>query len=172
MMIMALVAGCVSAPAGRSTLPVWFSEMPREDAIWGIGIARLEDDSLAFETATTRAQRDAARQISALVRGELIDYAAQSGLASNPRSMMAIENIGTNLVNMNLSSATVNARERMPDGTWYVRVSVRKADVNRQVNSVVNNEMANFAEFRADQALRRLEHSINNSSMRPQGLAE
>jgi hypothetical protein len=176
MLAMTLVVGCGSAPApaaqAASTLPAWFAELPPEDAVWGIGFAKLTNESLAMQTATTRAQRDAAMQISAMVRGELIDYANESGLATNPRSMIAIENIGTNLVNMNLSGATTNARDRMPDGTWYVRVSVRKADAQRQVNSIVNNEMADFAEFRADQALRRLETSIASTTSRPTGVGE
>jgi len=77
--------------------------------------------------------------------------------------MIAIENIENNIVNMNLSGAVVNAREQTSDGTWWVRVAVKKAEVSRQVNSIVSNEMADFAEFRADQALRRLEAELNRS---------
>ncbi|MDR2541907.1 MAG: hypothetical protein LBC80_00430 [Treponema sp.] len=173
--IMAFAAGCKSAPPPATNLPsnfpAWFSELPPEDAVYGIGIAKLQNQQLAMELATTRAQRDAARQISVLVQGELIDFANESGLAENPRSMMSIENIGRNIINLDLVGATVNERALI-EGTWYVRVAVNKANINRQVESIVNNEMADFAEFRADQALRRLEHQINNSSVRPQGLAE
>jgi len=172
MMIMALVVGCKSAPAPAAAAPVltspaWVAEIPPEDVVYGIGIARLQNPTLAMQTALTRAQREAAMQISTLVRGELTDYANESGLADNPRSMIAIESIGSNLVNMDLSGATIDKREQMPDGTWYVRVSVSKGTINNRVKDVVNNEMADFAEFRADQAMRRLESQINNTSTRP-----
>jgi (2Fe-2S) ferredoxin len=81
--------------------------------------------------------------------------------------LIAIENIGRNVVNMNLTGATVNAREQMPDGTWYVRVTVRKANAMRQVNAIVNNEVADFAEFRAAQAIQRLDFEVNRAQPNP-----
>ena len=171
MFVVALLIGCGSSAAKRP-LPAWFDELPPADVVWGIGFANLQDEHFTMQTATSRAHRDAAQQISVLVQGELIDYASQSGLANDPRYMMSIENIGTNLVNMSLSGAAINVRERMPDGTWFVRVAVRKTELTRQVNSIVTNEMADFADFRADQALRRLEYSIENSTTRPVGVGD
>ena len=154
--------------AAAATSPPWLNELPPNEAFWGIGIARLQNDSLALETATTRAQRDVGRQLSVLVQGMLIDYANESGLANNPRSIQSIENIGRNLVNVNISGASPNARTRMNDGTWWVRVAVRNADAQRAITSIVNHEMADFAEFRADQALRRLDFELNRTPSRPE----
>jgi hypothetical protein len=68
---------------------------------------------------------------------------------------------------MNLSGAIVNKREQMTDGTWWVRVSVGKAAAIRQITSVVNNEVADYAEFRAERALQMLEFEINRTQSRP-----
>ena len=175
LLVVALV-GCASSAspqaAPASTAPDWIAELPPEDAFWGIGMAKLQNESLAMETATTRAQRDVARQISASVQALLTDYANESGLQGNSRSVQSIENIGRNLVNMNLSGATPNQRTRMPDGTWYVRVSVKKADAQKTVNSIVNHEMADFAEFKADQALRMLDSELSKTQSRPQVRSE
>ena len=122
-----------------------------------------------MQTATTRAQRDAAAQIGTRVEALLTDYASEAGLANNPRSIIAIENIQRTLVNQNFSGATPNARTRMDDGTWFIRVVVRKADANRMIANAVNNETANFAEFRADRALQMLNTEINRTQFRSDG---
>jgi len=188
----AFVMGCGSAPAAtpetpaptpqaaaapsgttaNSSLPAWFNEAPPEDAIFGIGIAKLTNSALAMETAATRAQRDIARQVNAVVQGMLTDYANESGLASNPRSMISIENIGRNLINMNLSGSTRDKIEQGSDGTWYVRYYARKADIARQAASVVDTEMADYAEYRRERATEMLNSAINSTQFRTQGLAE
>jgi hypothetical protein len=155
-----------AAPVLLNT-PAWLSEMPPEDVVWGLGNANLQNTTLAMQTATTRAQTDAARQMGTLVQAMLTDYANESGLASDPRSLIAIENIERNIVNMNLTGATVNRREQMGDGTWWVRVYVGKAAAMRQISSVVNNEVADYAEFRAERALQMLEFELNRAQSRP-----
>ena len=167
-MIALLAVGCASTGTAFNA-PEWFAELPPEDAIWGIGIARLENESLAMQTATARARQDAAAQIAARVEALLTDYANEAGLADNPRSVIAIENIQRTLVNMNLSGATPNARTRMDDGAWFVRVAVRKADAQRTINSAVNNEMANYAEFRADRAIQMLNSEISKTQFKSDG---
>jgi len=171
LLIAALGTGCPSTPkATQPTAPSWFSELPPEDAFWGIGIAKMTNDSLGLETATTRASRDVARQIGQLVQGLLTDYSREAGLVNNPASVQHIENIGRNLVNANLAGARVNRRERMPDGTWYVRVSLSNGELERVINSVYDNEAASFAEWKKDEALKRLDAMLTNSYP-PQGVS-
>ena len=166
MLVMALVISCGSAPANQSpanlqVMPSWFNLMPPPDEVWGVGFIKLQNPGLALQTATVDAQRDASSQLSILVQGVLINHANEAGLQGNERSIRSIDNITRAVANMNLSGATVIAREQTSDGFWWVRVSVKRADAMRQVNSIVNNEMADFADFKADQALRRLDAEIN-----------
>jgi len=160
--VMVLALGCASASRMKS--PAWISELPPQNEIWGIGFAKLEDQNLAWQTATARAQRSAAEQIGVTVQAMLTDYANTEGLASNPRAVIAIENVQRNIVNMDLRGASVNKREQMSDGTWWMRVSVNKADALREVNNIVNNEFSDYAQFRADQALRQLDFELNKSN--------
>jgi hypothetical protein len=175
--VMALAMGCGSSPASQSgaaapTAPDWLEEIAPEDAFWGIGQAKLQNESLAMETAESRARRAVAMQISVMVQGMLTDYAKESGLAESSRSIQSIERIGRELVNMNISGATPNARKRMPDGTWWVRVSVRKADAQKSIGSIVDHEMADFAEFKADQALKMLDAQLGKNQPKPMIRAE
>jgi hypothetical protein len=164
MVAMTLVVSCATSPAAR--MPAWVMEIAPQDVFWGIGSAKLENQQLAMQVAESRARRNAAEQIGSTVQGMLTDYANESGLASNPRSMIAIESIGRNLVNMELRGAVTNKREAMPDGTIWIRVAVRKADAMGGIQSTVRNEMADYAEFRADRALQQMEHSMNTTSAR------
>ncbi|MCL2265112.1 MAG: hypothetical protein FWC22_03620 [Treponema sp.] len=166
MLVFTLVISCGSSAKVKA--PNWVNEKVPDDVIWGIGFAKLENSSLGMELATTRAQRDAARQISAIVQAMLVDYANESGLSSNPRSLVAIENIGRNLINMNITGSAINAREQMSDGTWFVRISLSKSEASRQANAAARNELANYAEFRADQALRQLDYQIRNTPSTPE----
>jgi len=168
-LLIAAFIGCGSAPQqSQSTVPDWVSEIAPEDVFWGIGIAKLQSDSLAMETATTRAQRDVARQISVLVQGMLTDYESQSGSTSNPRALEAIERIGRNLINTNLSGAVPNQRTKMPDGTWWVRVSIRKADAKRVIDPAIENEAADLVESRSPQALSEMDTQIDKHQSTPE----
>ena len=120
-----------------------------------------------MQTATSRARRDVAEQISVQVQGMLTDYARESGLVDDSRSIQSIENIGRDLININLAGAVPNQRDQMPDGTWWIRVSVSKADARREINSVINHEMADFAEFQAERALQMLDSQMDRLQSRP-----
>ena len=154
-------------PAATSNVPAWLSEIPPEDVIWGIGFIKLQNSNLAMQRATQLAQQDVANQISVLVQGSLTGYANESGDLNNSRSIQSIESITRTLTNMNLSGAVPDKRDLADDGTWWVRVMYRKADAQRTINQVVNNEMADYAEFKADQALKRLEYDLEKSQSRP-----
>jgi hypothetical protein len=148
-------------------MPAWAAEFPPDNVFWGIGLAKLQNDSLAMQTATSRARRDVAAQISIQVQGMLTDYARESGLADSSRSIQSIENIGRDLINLNLSGASPNARERAQDGTWWVRVEISKDNVKKDVNSIINHEMAAFAEFEAERAIRLLDAQLDKLQSRP-----
>ncbi|MCL2805797.1 MAG: LPP20 family lipoprotein [Treponema sp.] len=164
----ALVFGCASTPsAPRMDAPEWVDDLPPEDAFWGIGIAKLQNESLARDTAISRARRDVAAQMSTLVQSMLTDYAREAGTLNNSASIQSIERVTQELVNVNLSGAIPNAQKRMPDGTWWVRVALLKADANRVVNEVFDNEAARYADFRAAEASRMMQDRIAQTESRP-----
>jgi hypothetical protein len=163
MLIMTLVvAGCKSTPKpNNQTTPDWLDEQPPSNVIYGIGFVKLQNSSLAMETATARAQRNVASQLSTLVHTSLVDYAKEAGFYGNSSSMESIERIGRNITNRELSNATVNKRTQLPDGTWWVRVAYSKTDAQRLAREEVTREMANLIDFNRDKALERLDNDIN-----------
>jgi len=162
--IMVLATGCGSSPASASlSAPAWASELPPEDAFWGIGIAKLQNESLAMDAAQSRARREIAAQLSTLVQSMLTDYARESGTLNDSASIQSIERITQELVNVNLTGAAPNQRTRMDDGTWWVRVALRKADANRVVNDVFTNEASRYADFKAGEATRMMQQRISET---------
>ncbi|MCL2139093.1 MAG: hypothetical protein FWH41_06130 [Treponema sp.] len=174
MAIIAFGAGCGSNSSSRANAnkPKWVSELPPKDAFWGIGFAKLQNDNLAMQTAASRARRDVAKQISVHVQEMLADYAKKSGLTDSARSVQSIENIGVELVNLQLTGAVVNARDQMPDGSWWVRVSISKDAAKKEINKIVDREMAEFTEFKTKQALEILEIQLDKTQSRPSPRSE
>ena len=181
LIVMMMLAGCKSSPETKTSgpqsvapqqgtntnAPNWLNDLPKDGEYWGIGFAKLQNESLAMRTATSRARRDVAERISVQVQGLLIDYANESGTLNNARSIQKIETIGKDLVDLTLSGASPNARTQMGDGTWWIRVALPKEDALRDINRIVNNEMADYAEFKADQALKMLNSEIEKSRSVP-----
>ncbi|MDR2717646.1 MAG: LPP20 family lipoprotein [Treponema sp.] len=194
LIIAALVMGCGSSPAQQTTAapaaaaqnnsgtkpasarpsgtPDWFEDMPPDDAFWGIGRAKLEDESQSLQVATFRARRDVAEQLSTVVQGMLIDHYRQAGTLDKPNTTAFIENIGRGLVNANLVGAAPNTRKRMDDGAYWVRVSLKKADAKKVITDTYDSEAARFAEFKAREALKMLDFELNKYQAKPTGVFE
>jgi len=169
----ALVMGCKTLNLSLdNTVPEWIDELPPEGTIWGIGVAKLQNESLARETATSRARRDVASQLSVLVQSMLTDYAREAGTLQNSTSIQFIESVTRNLIDTNVSGVIPNAQKRMSDGTWWIRVSLSKADAQRLATDAIENEAARYAEFKAQEALRMLDAQLSQTQSRPTVVSE
>jgi hypothetical protein len=134
-----LLAGCGSK---NISTPEWLDEMPPEDCIWGIGIAKDKDEGIAFFIAEERARIAVAQQL--IVNLKLSDA-------------------NTKLETMHLVGSTPIKRFRGPDGTWWCRVEIRKLSAKAAISNVFDSEAAQYAEFKAQQALELLDAQLNNS---------
>jgi len=164
-----LMAGCASKPSQISGIaaPDWAADLPPAGEFWGIGIAKLQNEGLARETATARARRDVAAQVNVLVQGFLEDYAKESGTLSNTTSIQSVERLGRELIDMNLTGATPNNQARMSDGTWWVRVSITKTDVQRQIDAILETEASLYADFKREEASKLLDSRLEQTRSMP-----
>ena len=163
MLCIALLGGC----ATQKNVPEWVNELPPRDEFWGIGFAKLQNEGLARETALSRARRDVAAQLSTLVQSMLTDYARESGTLQNTASIQSIERIAQELINVNLAGAVPNAQKRQDDGTWWIRVSLKKPDAQKVVNDVFATEASRYADFKAAEASRMMQDRINQTQSKP-----
>ena len=162
----------VSTVEERRDLPQFFLTPPTpEDQYVGLGMAKLEDDSLSRATALTRARRDIANQVSVRVESMLTDYAQESGADGNTQTLTFVESVTKEVSQLELKGAVTKEQYPASDGTWYAMVYFPKAALLETVGDVFSrNEDAAFAEFKAQQALARLEADLEDQPLQSAGL--
>jgi len=166
--------GCASAPAsgggaasGPVNMPDWINDIAPSDVIWGIGTAKQSSPQMSMETAENNARVSIARQLDAQVRSMFTNYNLDAGPAGNQVSTSLQESVSRTVTNMNVSGATPDKRWTAPDGTFWVRVAYRKADAKSAMASIIGNQEAAFAQFKAGQAIEMMNAEIERTSSKP-----
>jgi len=149
------MTGCASSPgtAGSVETPDWLNELPPQDVLWGIRIARQSSPSMSMTTAEARARTSIARQLQAFVDPMYIDYNLDAGNVNNQANTSMQQDVSRQTANINLSGASPIKRWQASDGTWWVLVEYQKSDARSEFTSILNNQEAAFAQFKAQQAL-------------------
>jgi len=160
-----MAVGCGSAPAaapasGPATTPDWLNDFPPEDAIWGIGIAKQSSPSMSMTTAEARGRVAIARQLNTKVQAMFTDYNLDAGNAGSQANASLQEDVSRQVTNMDVSGARPIKRWQAPDGTWWYLLEMKKSDAKNQVASILGNQEAAFAQFKAKQALDMLDAQI------------
>lgn len=183
--IVMLIASCASAPPpapaeekvetkSKLDVPDWLLNPPvYEDQIVGIGIAKLSNLNMSRTTATMRARADIAYQMSSRVESMLTDYFQESGSGDETQALTFVESISKQITEYELKMAKSADFYLAEDGTVYQMVLYPKGDLLSEVNNLFErNETAAFAEFKADEALRRLEANIDDEPLVSTGRSE
>ncbi|MGI9256669.1 MAG: hypothetical protein ACR2PY_07015 [Salinispira sp.] len=173
-----LLSACMSAqstetgPSQLVDIPEFFLNPPvLEDQFVGLGLAKLSDATLSRRTALTRARADIALQVSAAVETMLVDYVREGGADGDSQLVAFVEQVTKEVSDIELRGAITQEQYPAQDGTWYVMVHFPKDALLNEVGSVFErNENAAFAEFKAQQALERLEADVENNPPRSEGV--
>lgn len=186
LMLVAFLAGCASkekpapAPAEnketiqqRRDLPDWFLNPPVvEDTIYGLGMAKMSSDSLSRDTAIARARKDVALQVSSRVQSMMTDYAQEAGAEGSTQVITFVESVTKQVADVELKGAVTEKVYAANDGNWFAMVSYPKSALTEEVSDIfTRNEEAAFAEFKATQALERLEASLANDPLKSSAIA-
>ena len=154
--------GCASSPVqtGPTTTPEWLNDFPPEDSLWGIGVAKQSSTHLSMSTAEARARTAVARQLDTLVQAMFTDYNLDAGNVNNQANTSLQEDVSRQVTDLNLSGAQPIKRWEAPDGTWWYLVEYKKSNARTAVASILENEEAAFAQFKAQQALEMLDRQL------------
>ncbi|GBU28592.1 hypothetical protein R84B8_02152 [Treponema sp. R8-4-B8] len=155
---------CASKPpaaGAASDVPPWLNDLPPADAIWGIGTAKQSSTSASLNAAESRARVAVGRQIQTKVQAMFTDYNLDAGNAKNQASSSLQEDVSRQITNIDVSGARPIQRWKGKDGAWWILVEVKKADVKKQVASILGNEEAAFAQFKAQQALQMMDAQLD-----------
>jgi len=165
--VIAALAGCgsssggtTSTTTGPTTTPEWLNDFPPEDAIWGIGSAKQSSSSMSMTTAEARARTAIARQLNTKVQAMFTDYNLDAGNAGSQANASMQEDVSRQVTNMDVSGARAIKRWQAPDGTWWYLVEYKKSDAKTSVESILGNQQAAFAQFKAQQALDMLDSQL------------
>ena len=174
-----LLASCTSAPPpaaaapaaeeppARRDLPQFFLNPPVfEDQIVGLGMAKMSSDSVSRQTAVARARTDIAFQMDTRVESMLTDYFQEAGSGDDTQSITFVESISKQITNIDLQNAKTVEVYAAVDGNWFAMVTYPIRNLVTEVeNLFARNETAAFAEFKADEALRRLDASLDDKPL-------
>lgn len=170
------LSSCASTSKNRN-VPKWLNDLPPTDELWGIGSANLGDDadpSQAIAVAESRAYVSLSRQIGVSVEKAVLDiYQSASGSGSSADNFSSVDDVSRLLSQVTLQGAEPNKRDRMGDGTWWVRVRIPKASVNREVAANFDTEeAARLLDFkvRKEEAMRLLDSELGKT--KPSGFVQ
>lgn len=174
--VLLLIAGCASdpepapeptpEPESRSGLPSFYLNPPQaEDAIYGVGSAKMASLDNSRRIAVARAREDIAFQMNAAIQASITDYAQEAGMDGNdPQVIQFVETVSRQITDTTLEGATTDQVEQGDDGTIFALVSYSRSGFqDAAADAFARNEDAAFAEFQARQATDRLDAQLENS---------
>jgi hypothetical protein len=170
-LLAALVMSCGSAPAPanvpQGTVPKWFLSPPKsEDAIYGRGTAKLQDLNMSITTAEARARTAISFTLNANIEAMVIDFNQTAGNTDVQSNLTFVQNISRQISASKLSGVEIQDSEVGPDGTVYVLAVMSKADAKKNFEDKFNEpEVAKYAAFKADEALRMLDAQIGKQTV-------
>ena len=164
------VAGCSSSPEPTPAqappgLPEFYLNPPQaDDAIYGVGSARMATLDNSRRMAITRAREDIAFQINAAIEAAIIDYSQEAGVDGGNQVISFVETISRQVTETTLQGTRTETVAQGEDGTVYALVSFPINNFRDQTaEAFQRNEDAAFAEFQATQALEYLDSQLENN---------
>ncbi|RKX89831.1 MAG: hypothetical protein DRP59_10540 [Spirochaetes bacterium] len=137
------------------------------DAIYGVGYAKQSTTAMSIKVAETNARADIANQIETTIQAAVTSYAQEAGVDDNTQTIKFAETITRQITDTTLNGAIVKSRVPMKDGGVWVLMVYSKDALKQSFEDTAKeferNEDAAFAEFKADQALQKLDYQLNNN---------
>ncbi len=135
-----------------------------DDVIYGVGYGNQSKLSLSKTVAETNARADIARQIETTIQASVTDYAQEAGVDDNTQLISFVESITREITDKKLSGAKPVRFEQDDDGGIWVLMQLDKAEMVAAASEAFQrNEDAAFAEFKAAQALEKLDYQLQNN---------
>ncbi len=143
-----------------------------EDAFYGVGVAKMSSLDMSRTMSISRARDDIARQVNLQVKNAITDYAQESG-AESSQTLKFVETVSRQIAEAKLQGAKPKEMYAAKDGTLYALVEYRLDNFKEDAAEVFKrNEEAAFSEFKAAQALEKLNFEISNNPTKSSPVSE
>ena len=155
-----LAVSCASGQVGG--LPDFVLNPPvATDAIYGVGYGKQSTFALSRTVAQTNARADIAKQVETTIQSAVTSYAQEAGVDGDTQTIQFLETVTKEITDQTLSGATPVRMEQDNDGgVWVLMQYPKQALLDAAEASFVRNEASAFAEFKADQAVDRLNREL------------
>ncbi|MDC7124725.1 MAG: LPP20 family lipoprotein [Spirochaetales bacterium] len=160
-----MIFSCGSSNGNSGGLPEFVMNPPlSDDYFYGVGYGDKGRDDLSIAAAKTNARADIARQIETVVQSSLEDYAQTAGVDGDTQTIEFFENVTRDITNQKLTGVQQVTMEKVRNGGYWVLMQYDKnLMVESAKESFARNENAAFAEFKASQALEKLDYQLKNN---------
>lgn len=148
-----------------SDIPDFYLMPPvADDAFYGVGSAKMSKLDTSRKMAIARAREDIAFQMNSKIKAAITDYAQEAGVDGGNQVISFVETVSKQITETTLIGAKTEKVAAGSDGTVYALVSypMNKFE-DTAAQEFMRNEDAAFAEFKAQQALDRLNSEIQNN---------
>jgi len=148
-------------------VPSFFLTPPISDQkIYGVGSANEGALNLSRTLALSRARDDIARQVDLHVKNAITDYVQVAG-TNNAQTIRFVETVSRQVADVSLRGAKPAQVVAAKDGTIYALVEYDIVNLTKEAENVFRrNEEAAYSEFKASQALEKLNYELKNNPTR------
>jgi hypothetical protein len=138
-------------------LPDWYLNPPEDEGtIFGIGSAKMGNESRTQKAAEHRARTSIAYQLEAMVKAMSDDYTMEGGTDDDPAALSYFAEVSRQLTNQALIQAKVAKRWKRSDGTLYVLTEYSTDQAKRTAAQVASNPTSSLAEVKANMMIEKM----------------
>ena len=158
--VLLLVACGKSGPGGVKKVyyPDWWQEQKAQEYVNTYGMATKVSQTTSYDAAYANAMLQAAQYVEVYVKGMVKNYEEEAGV--NDPQVLAL----TSKVVKAVSNAKFEKQETIvtEDNRYqtFVRVSIPREAVNKNMLNKIKNEEALYNQFKASQAFDELENEV------------
>ncbi len=146
--------------------PDWWGIQDNADYVYAYGKAEKVSENASSDAAVANAYLEAAQYVKSHVKGMLKNYLEEAG-NENPEVTSLTSKVVKVVSNAKFQNTTVTKREtyQMANNRYktFVRLSIPKAEINKNLLSQVKHEEALYNQFKASQSFKELENEVQNS---------
>ncbi|MBN2460548.1 MAG: hypothetical protein JXB60_02980 [Candidatus Cloacimonetes bacterium] len=165
MVVLLLVACGKSGPGGVKKLyyPEWWQEQNNPEYVNTYGMATKVSQTMSYDAAYANAMLQAAQYVEVYVKGMVKNYEEEAGV-NDPQVLALTQKVVKAVADAKFENAMVTKQETIvsEDDRYqtFVRVSIPKEAVNKNMLNKIKNEEALYNQFKASQAFDELEKEV------------
>ena len=163
-----LLGACSSGKKAGSGMrevfqPDWYGLQGDPQYIFTYGNAEKVSQNAAEQAAYANAMQEAAQYVEAHVQSMIKNYIEEAGV-EDPQVLALTSSVTRVIANARFSGTQISRRQSYAtdQGRYhsFIRVSIPKDEVNRNMRNQIRNEEALYNQFRASQAFQELDRVL------------